>query len=156
MTRTGTGGMLDYERLGELLEEQETLFLRLDALSKRQSGLVRAEETDDLLQVLQDRQHVVEALEGVSRSIEPFRSRWDEVMSLARPDQRERVRRRVERLAELASEIAARDESDRRTLEQRRDGLAGDLAGLGRARGAVSAYRPKAPPAGARFQDREG
>lgn len=156
MTRSGSSGCMNYERLGELLEAQETLFLRLDALSKRQSGLVRSEETDDLLRVLQDRQQVVEALEGVSRSIEPFRSRWEQVMSEARPDQRDRVRRRVEHLAEIASEIAARDESDRRELERRRDSLAGDLAGLGRVRGAMAAYGPRSDRPAAKYQDREG
>jgi hypothetical protein len=149
-------GAADCTRLAELLERQETLFLRLDALSKRQSRLVQEERTDELLGVLGERQSVVDALEETSRAVEPFRARWDEVMSRARPEQRTRVRGQIERLAELAAAIAARDDADRHEIERRRDRLAGDLAGVGRTRGAVSAYgAPRGRPA-ARFQDTEG
>lgn len=149
-------GPIDYGRLRELLEQQESLFLRLDALSRQQSSLVRDEQTDDLLRVLGERQTVVETLEAVARGLEPFRDRWEAVLAGARPDQRDRLARQVEQLAELASAIAARDDADRRLIEERRDRLAGDLAGMGRVRGAVAAYGAGRGRPAARFQDREG
>jgi predicted nuclease with TOPRIM domain len=145
-----------HARLAELLEQQESLFLRLDALSRRQSQLVLDEQTDDLLRVLGERQELVEALEQASREAEPYRRRWDEVLAAAAPAQRERIRAQVERLAQLAAEIAARDDADRREIERRRDRLAGDLAGVGRVRGAVAAYGPVRQRPAAKFQDTEG
>lgn len=149
-------GPIDYGRLRELLEEQASLFLRLDALSKRQSRLVREEQTDDLLRVLGERQRVVEAIERAARALEPFRARWETVLAGARVEQRDRFARQVEELAELAAAIAARDDADRTLIEERRDRLASDLAGMGRVRGAVAAYAPTRGRPAARFQDREG
>jgi len=149
-------GPIDYARLRELLEEQESLFLRLEALSRQQGRLVRDERTDDLLRVLGERQGVVEALERTAAALEPFRAAWESVLAEARPDQRDRLARQVERLSELAAGIAAQDDADRRLIEERRDRLAGDLAGVGRVRGAVAAYGAARGRPAARFQDREG
>ncbi len=146
----------DSSRVAELLDRQETLFLRLDALSRRQSRLVEEEATDDLLRLLHERQNVVGALDEASREIGPYRARWEQVLAGTRPDQRARFIGQVERLAELAAAIAARDDADRREIERRRDRLASDLAGVGRVRGAVAAYGPAGGRPAARFQDREG
>lgn len=145
----------DFGRLRGLLDEQESLFVRLDALSKRQSGLVRDEATDELLGVLGDRQAVVEALDRVSSALDPFRARWDDVLAEARPEVRERLASKVDELAELAGRIAARDEADRRLIEERRDRLAGELAGMTNVRGAVAAYGSGGGRPPAKFQDRE-
>lgn len=149
-----TGG--ECGRVAELLDRQETLFLRLDALSRLQSRHVRDEETDELLRVLAERQSVVDSLDETSRELEPYRVRWERVLDAARPDQRGRLARQVERLAELAAEIAARDDADRRAIERRRDSLAEDLAGVGRVRGAVAAYGGPRQRPQPKFQDREG
>jgi len=154
-TIEGKAGPIDYGRLRELLAEQESLFLRLEALSKQQSRFVEDEQTDDLLRVLGERQGVIEALERAARELEPYRTQWEAVLAGARPEQRERFSRQVEQLAELAVSIAARDDADRRVIEDRRDKLAGDLAGMGRVRGAVAAYGPAKSQPGAKFQDRE-
>ncbi|HZW09269.1 MAG TPA: hypothetical protein VFF69_05135 [Phycisphaerales bacterium] len=146
----------DHARLADLLDRQEALFTRLDALSREQGRLVRDEATDELLRVLGRRQELVEALEKASRETEPYRTRWDEVLAGAGPALRDRIRAQVERLAELAAGIASRDDADRREIERKRDQLAGELAGVGRVRGAVAAYGPGRARPGAKFQDREG
>lgn len=152
----GKGGPVDYGRLRGLLDEQEALFVRLEALSKEQSRLVREEATDELLRVLGERQGVVAALERASRELEPFRDRWELVLAGARIEQRDRLAAQVEKLSALAASVAARDDADRRTIEERRDRLAGELAGVGNVRGAMAAYgAPRGRPA-AKFQDREG
>lgn len=149
-------GPIDYGRLRELLAEQESLFLRLEALSKQQSRFVQDEHTDDLLRVLGERQGVIEALERAARELEPYRAQWEAVLAGARVEQRDWFTRQVEQLADLAAAIAARDDTDRRVIEDRRDKLAGDLAGMGKVRGAVAAYGPAKGRPVARFQDREG
>lgn len=141
--------------LRELLDEQEALFTRLDALSKRQRALVEGEQTDELLRLLGERQRVVEGIEAASRALRPYRERWEDVLAEAKPDQRDRFSGQVERLSELAARVAARDDADRRLMEERRDRLAADLAGAGRGRGAVSAYGPPAGRPAPKFQDRE-
>ena len=67
---------------------------------------------------------------------------------------RQRVRRRIDVLSELAERVAKRDEADRRLLEQRRDAVAGEMVQINRGRGAMAAYK-NGPHAGPRLQDRE-
>ncbi|MCC7389958.1 MAG: hypothetical protein IT431_14450 [Phycisphaerales bacterium] len=152
----GKDGLVDYGRLRTLLDEQEALFVRLDALSKEQSRLVRDEATDDLLRLLGERQGVVASLERASAGLEPFRDRWERVLAGARAEQRDRFAAQLERLSEIAAAIAARDDADRRAIEERRDRLAGELSGVGNVRGAVAAYGQSGVRPAARFQDREG
>lgn len=146
---------VDFGCLHRLLDEQEALFVRLDALSKRQHDLVDGEHTDELLRLLAERQSVIESIGGIARELAPVRAVWDAVLAEAKPEQRDRLSGQIERLTDLASGVAARDDADRKLMEQRRDALAGELAGTGRARGAVQAYQNKGSLAGARFQDRE-
>jgi hypothetical protein len=151
---THTSGF-DFSRLRLLLDEHEVLFTRLDALSKRQGSLVEAESTDDLLKVLTERQTVIETIESVARELQPFRDQWDSVLARANTEQRDRFSVQIDRLSDLAAQVAARDDADRQLMERRRDALAGELAGTGKARGAVAAYGSPPPQRVAKFQDRE-
>jgi len=146
----------DHGRLRLLLDEQEALFVRLDALSKRQQSLVEGERTDELLRVLTERQTVIDGIAELARELQPFRDHWDAVLAEAKPEQRDRLAHQVERMADLAALVATRDDADRKLMERRRDSLAGELAGTGRSKGAVAAYAgsSKQRPA-AKFQDRE-
>ncbi len=146
---------VDFGRLRLLLDEQETLFVRLDALSKRQHTLVEEERTDELLRLLGERQVLIDCIEDVGNELQPFRSRWESVLAEARPELHDRLTQQVERLAELASRVAARDDADRKLMERQRDTLAGELAGTNKARGAVAAYGAMPQRPAARFQDRE-
>jgi len=147
---------IDFSRIRHLLDEQEALFVRLDALSKRQHELVDGERTDELLRLLAERQSVIDGIGDLALELQPYRERWDSVLIEAKPEQRDRLSQQVERLSDLASRVAARDDADRKLMESRRDSLAGELAGTGRARGAVAAYggAPAQRPV-AKFQDRE-
>jgi len=153
--RNTTTTPTDFGRLRLLLDEQEALFVRLDALSKCQHTLVDEDRTDELLGLLNERQAIIGGIEDVAAELQPFRSRWEAVLEDANPEQRDRLTQQVERLADLASRVAARDETDRKLMERRRDALACELAGADKARGAVAAYGGSSRRPAARFQDRE-
>lgn len=141
-------------RLEELLSLQQRYFSELESLGRTQSTLVEEERTTELLDLLGRRQRLIEGIAEINALLEPFRSRWDDVMRGLPPDMQDRVRRRVDALAGAAARIAERDEADRRNLERRRDAVAHELARLDRNRGALAAYG-NTPAPGARFQDRE-
>jgi len=147
---------IDHGELGRLLDAEEILFRRLHALSLEQGRLVQEEQTDELLHVLGNRQKIVDELQQVSGKLEPFRDQWEQVLATARTEQREKYTMQVQVLGELAANIAARDDEDRKLLAKRRDGLAEDLSGVGRVQGAVAAYGPSSSRPAARFQDTEG
>lgn len=147
----------DWERrLLGLLDEQLMLYERLDELSRRQSELIEQEETDRLLSLLGERQGVIDRIEALDASMRPFRDSWDRLVSPLPESRRVVIRERLDRLTALVGEIAKRDEADRLRLEQRRDAVGDELAGLSRGAGAISAYGGGGQSRGPRFQDTEG
>lgn len=151
---------LDGERLAsrivEALDRQLALFRRLDTLSRRQREAVSAGDTDRLLGVLGERQEVIDELERLGEQLRPIRRGWDSMLDRLPVNRRAEVRERLDALADLAAAIAARDEADRRVLEERRGVIAGEANTLGRARDAAGAYAVPGAAASPRFQDVEG
>jgi hypothetical protein len=141
-------------RIEALLARQLELFAGLDALSERQSELIAGDEADGLLELLSERQRLIDGIAQANALLEPFRSRWSDVMESLGQAERDRVRRRLDELSGLTARIAQRDENDRQQLERRRDAVAAELAQVHRGRGALAAYGGKAE-GGARFHDRE-
>lgn len=141
-------------RVEELLTLQQEFFGQLDALGERQTSLVEEERTGELLELLGQRQRLIDGIAEIGTMLEPFRARWGEVMDGLPDEMRDRVRQRVDLLATLAARIAQRDEVDRQNLERRREQIARELSQMSRGRGALAAYGlgPRVP---ARFQDRE-
>jgi hypothetical protein len=145
----------EVSEIDRLLERQHELFARLDGLSQRQSLLIAQGQTEALLEVLGERQRVIDGIAETNAFLEPYRCRWDHVMSGLAEAVRGRLRSRLDAMALLADGIAKRDESDRLELERRRNAVAGELAQINRGRGAVSAYGagPGTPPP--TFSDQE-
>lgn len=142
-------------RLTALVASQESMFARLEMLCQRQAGLVRAEETDLLLALLAERRSIVENIAEASAALAPFRRRWDAVLAALPDEKRGEIQRRLRLISETAARIASQDEADRRVMEQRRDAIADEMAGLSRGRGAVAAYGGRVGDPTPRYQDRE-
>jgi hypothetical protein len=142
-------------RLTAVLEEHETLYERLTALSERQSGLIDEDKTDELLGVLAERQRVVDRLLAVGEELKPFQPRWDALMAQIDSDRREILRAKVQKIQEAAKLVNQRDDHDRARLAAQRKSLAEEIAGVSKSRGAINAYGGKAAST-PRYQDREG
>ena len=146
-------------RLTRVLDRQIDLYTQLEALSQRQSDLVRAEESDALLDLLARRQTLVEQLTELNQQLEPFTRQWTRLVERLSPAHRTSIGERTKRLDDLIGAITQRDEDDRRALESRRATVAAEINTLSNQRAAVTAYRASTGPRQAtppRFQDREG
>jgi len=138
-----------------LLERHRGLLGQIDALSHRQRSLIDADDAEGLLQVLRDRQSLIDALLGEQTMVDRMREDWRRVESSLPEECVETVRERLESIASLHDAISQRDEQDQASLRRRRDQVASELADLGVSRRALGAYG--GPPAPApKFQDREG
>lgn len=137
-----------------LVERQETLLARLDALSQRQSDLIASGEADVLLSVLTERQPVVEELVAATESIAAARAAWDGLP--ASDPWRAGISERMRRAADLAASIAARDREDETAMRRASELIAAELGTMGRQRSAAAAYATPAPMNRPRLQDREG
>jgi len=140
------------------LEGQLEQCRRLEALCKRQREAVSTGNTDALLTVLAERQGAIDELARIGEEIEPFRVRWESVMALVEPPERERMMELVGAIGEAIELVGRHDELDRAALEQQRASVANELAVVANRRGAVAAYggtaRGNAGASGA-WQDQE-
>lgn len=144
-------------RLARVLDEQCRLYEQLDELSQHQSVCVESGETELLLDVLAQRQGVVEQVTEVNGLLEPFVSKWDSLSEALDDTQRESLRAKLSRLDELVDQITKRDEADRVKLEAQKGRVAEELGGAVRQKNAAAAYgRAGQTQGGARFQDRQG
>lgn len=145
-------------RLAGIIDEEHSLCVELDSLSQAQSAMVEGGDTDGVLEVLGRRQQIIDRIVVLNTELSPLRERRDELLATLPAGERQRVRDRVNEIADTVERVRARDEQDRQAMERRRTGIAGELSGLTRARGAIAAYSAPgtADSNGARFQDRRG
>jgi hypothetical protein len=142
------------DQLEAVLSEQLGLLGQLDALGQRQSRLIDEDDPDRLLEVLAERQAVIDRMEGCARRLEPLQKRWDVSARWADASARDRIRQRLESIAGLIEVIDRRDAYDRERLEVRRRQIAAELADMDRSRRATEAYLPPPEP-GPRYRDEE-
>jgi hypothetical protein len=144
-------------RLARVLDEQCRLYEQLDELSQHQSACVESGETELLLDVLAQRQGIVEQVTEVNGLLEPFVSRWDSLADALDDSQRDTLRAKLSRLDQLVDQITKRDEADRIKLEEQKGQVAQELGGAVRQKNAAAAYgRSGSSQVSARFQDRQG
>ncbi|MFN0131708.1 MAG: hypothetical protein ACKVW3_04120 [Phycisphaerales bacterium] len=132
----------------ELLARQHALLIRLDALGRRQASLLNHDDTSLLLDVIAEREDVMEELRPLADELAQAREAW------SRPDSpaASHLHRLATQCAELAAAVALRDREHGSRLAQRRDALASELARIELGRDATAAYGERAPLP--RFQDR--
>lgn len=153
--RSDTGEPAWTGRLCRLLDRLHEQFAGLDALSAHQGPLVEADDPEPLLSLLAERQAVIEQIERTNQELDPLRAEWEKGADGLPGVLRAQIRARIERIAQIAAAVAARDGSDQARLVQRRDAVAGRLVEIGRGRGALAAYGGRRGGEGASFQDTE-
>lgn len=138
-----------------LLAEQAELLAVLDGLSRRQRSLIAGDAPEDLLTLMDERQHIVDRLESLTTRLTPMHTRWSEGARTISQGQRSDIEARLKSLASLAREIAARDASDQELIARRKQEIAQELASTSGNQKAMHAYAGSSPAGGAVFQDRE-
>jgi hypothetical protein len=144
----------DSSRFSAAVTRRHELYVRLDALSRRQSACVESEDTSVLLEVLAEREGIVQEIVGLSQEIE----RWgapERLLGALGVAERDRVEKADHEASRLASTILERDEADRLILEERRAALSAEMSGVSNGRTAMAAYGGRGRP-GPRMQDRNG
>ncbi|MDX2114367.1 MAG: flagellar export chaperone FlgN [Planctomycetota bacterium] len=141
-------------RLARILDRQRELYESLASLSEQQSRCIESDSTDELLAVLDARQRIITQITAANEEITPFVQDWTALSAALTEPQRLQLRSRFDDVARLVTAIAARDEDDRKRLEERRSAVGREIVGLSRGREALGAYGRPGAPLDARFQDR--
>jgi hypothetical protein len=142
-----------YTEYVSLLASQRALLGELDALSQRQSTLIDGEDMEPLLELLDERQRVIDRVVPISRTLDELRWRWRTLRAALPESQRSQVQRAEDALLGLFTQVARRDERDQARLKSRLESAGSQLAGIATSRRAAGAYGA-APLMAPRFQDR--
>jgi len=145
-----------YEALVALLEQQRSLFAQLHELSEHQSKLVEQSQADELLQLLSQRQAIIDELVTSNQRLEPYRRDWQRLFTELDEPRRRRVAHLLQEVQQSLSAILAQDERDREALQSQQRGIGSELSGMARAGSAAQAYRNVPRSVDPRFTDRKG
>ena len=131
-----------------------TFYKKLKELAQRQRLLISRGQSEALLEILSERQRLVNGLSEINQSMAPLRADWDAIKEQMTDKQRSDAESLVQQVAESLQEILASDEADSRALNDRRDQVGKSIASLRTKGMAASAYGQ--PDGGNRYLDQDG
>ncbi len=130
----------DAEALISLLRRQVSIYTRLEQLSGRQRGLIAAEEQQQLLALLAERQKLVDELGALNQGLIPLQKFWRDNRETVAPSLRAEADRLVGRAGEILQRVLGADEQDARILSARKAQTAKQVTALAQGRQAFEAY----------------
>lgn len=140
----------------ELLGHQRTLYRRLRVLAERQRALVAADEVEPLIDVLAERQTLVDALVALNNRLAPYRRNWTEVYNRFDRQTRRTVSEMLEEANSTLGLVLRNDGQDCGTLSARRETTALQISSMNSGGRARSAYASAGIEAGYGCTDTRG
>jgi chorismate-pyruvate lyase len=117
----------DASRLVSLLKHQRTLYRRLRLLADRQNALVAQSDAQPLLELLADRQRLVDGLVGLSEKMAPYRRNWTSTYAMLDEPTRKVVAGLLEEANSALGSVLQSDNRDTATLAAKRQDFADRL-----------------------------
>src|SRR5438046_6840183 len=90
-------GLPQGDRIIELLTRQATIYEQLRELCMRQRGLIQTDHAENLLEILRDRQILMNELRHIQTELSPLRGRWETACNGLSPADHELVGALLER-----------------------------------------------------------
>jgi hypothetical protein len=123
-----------------LLDRQRQLYRNLQALVEKQADLVTAGNPDGLLQILAQRQTLLEDVKKTNDALLPFRQRWDAICQMLDEPQRTQATGAINEINERLQTIMQRDQKDSEMLQLRCRKTGQELQTSRVGRSAIRAY----------------
>ena len=102
------------------LEEQVDCYRRLAKLAEIQHEHVQHNHTEQLLEVLGQRQEVLDQIAALERILAPAKRQWTDYLGTLGDDQRQAAEASVGETRRLLEQITAADRNDALVLQQRK------------------------------------
>ncbi|MFT3786058.1 MAG: flagellar export chaperone FlgN [Tepidisphaeraceae bacterium] len=119
---------MDARLINQVLVKLVELYERLLKLAAQQHACVADERTDDLLDVLGQRQGVVEQIVKLEAALRPTKQNWASLADVMPAEQRADAERLMARSRDLLEQITAADNDDAMLLQQRKLNVGRQLA----------------------------
>jgi hypothetical protein len=129
-----------------LLREQKRGYQELQELAEQQRSLIRAEQPEELLNLLARRQRLIETIARTHRQLVPCQKDWEGVKALLPQRCRDEIQSLLAEIQALLNVVLARDQEDCQELSARKQHVAGQLTAAVRGRAANQAYTPNQAP----------
>ncbi|NOG53600.1 MAG: hypothetical protein HND57_04620 [Planctomycetes bacterium] len=119
---------LEWEtELNRLLDRQRDVCKRLESCSTRQRQLLAADKGDQLVELLAERQTLIDQLLQIATSLEPFREAWSDLWQAMSPERRQQLTALIDDVQGAVDRIIASDQEDQDTLRQAKDRVEREL-----------------------------
>ncbi len=109
------------DELLDLLTRQHDIYRELRDLASRQRSTIAAEDPTALLDILSQRQALIDQLTEINQRLEPVRADWKRIEQMLTTSQRQRAGKLVEQVGDLLQEILTSDEADTKLLSARKE-----------------------------------
>lgn len=109
------------------LEEQVGCYRSLAKLAGRQHEYVQNDQTEQLLEVLREREGVLDRLAALEKAVGPARRDWANFAGGLSPGQRQRGEAMMSEARALLAEITEGDERDALALQQRKHRVGSEI-----------------------------
>ena len=143
------------DSLIELLLRQEKVVGKLLDLAKYQGQLIESKSTDPLLGLLSQRQKLIDEFTLMQGELTRLTEDREEQLRDLDSQTRERIQSLIDEIGDTLNRVMAKDDEDRKALEDARRQVQEELAATGVAQKARSAYR-SASFVGSQFADKQG
>ena len=135
---------MNWETVLSALDQQLACYQRLSKLAQIQHEHVQQGRTEELLEVLAQRQGVLDQIAVLETTIRPAKARWTEFIAEIPAEERGRAERLMAETRRLLEAITASDRNDSIVLQQRKFNIGREL---GRASAAKQVNRTYATAA---------
>lgn len=144
------------DALLDVLDRQQALADRLAELSHRQQSLIEADQTDDLLSLLGQRQKLVDQFLTVQDRFAELTAEFDQRLETLPASMRTDLRARIDAISAQLDTIMKTDQNDQARLENARGRVVKTIEKIGASRRASSAYGSPGKKTNARYADERG
>jgi hypothetical protein len=143
------------QQLIALLERQKAMIDRLASLAHTQAGLIAERHTDRLLELLAQRQGIIDEFTACQGEMSHLTQELDGRIADAAPPMRERIRGLLASISNALREVMNHDHEDQVRLRGGRDAVLHEMSSMDASRHARNAYASASNQTN-RFADQHG
>ncbi len=126
--------------LVRLLTEQRDVYNQLESLSHRQRTMISGDRPEALLNILSERQKLVQQLAQLNNQLAPFRRDWDALFDQLPDPVRAQVGELLDQINAMLRSILRSDQEDSALLSARKQSVAQSLERFSGGAAAHNAY----------------
>jgi hypothetical protein len=128
----------------ELLKRQHLYFQELEKLSQSQRMLIKAQQSEDLLHILGQRQKLVAEIGELHLQTAEYRTNWPDIKDILPDHLRTAISELLAQLQTMLNAIIEQDRQDCQELGAAKQQISSEIQQAGRAKAATASYsKPK-------------